>query len=416
MTSKRVSAPFDLKKTPSSSDDLPKKQAVATVQRPLPPHKTFTNGLFKPLSDKQIDMLEREYYTNKNMVGRDKLFFILKRKHGDKAPTQKAINDWLINQKTHQLHRRQFQSQTITPIRNVRVPNQLWMADLVDMHSKPDNGNKWILTVVDVFSKYAWARPMKNKEKQTVVVAMADILKSQKPRLMQTDNGSEFISGPFQALLRKYQVKHITGLAGRPFGQGSIERWNGTVKSIIGRLWTARKDKRWVADLPQIVDNYNKNIHASTGIPPADVLRENKEQMTEMNQSNDKRINLSNTEHADPRMKMGDEVRLKVMKGAIDSSTLKPNWSRGVYKISKVKAPQGSKAPSFRVRDDDGDLLKDTYTATDLLKIQQQRMMKSPIKVQKTQTVRRPRTRQAAQVRLAQPRRSSRLQGQSGSQ
>ena len=308
MTSKRVSAPFDLKKNPSSSDDLPKKQAVATVQRPLPPHKTFTNGLFKPLSDKQIDMLEREYYTNKNMVGRDKLFFILKRKHGDKAPTQKAINDWLINQKTHQLHRRQFQSQTITAIRNVRVPNQLWMADLVDIHSKPDNGNKWILTVVDVFSKYAWARPMKNKEKQTVVVAMADILKSQKPRLLQTDNGSEFISAPFQALLRKYQVKHITGLAGRPFGQGSIERWNGTVKSIIGRLWTARKDKRWVADLPQIVDNYNKNIHASTGIPPADVLRENKEQMAEMNQSNDKRINLSNTEHADPRMKMGDEV------------------------------------------------------------------------------------------------------------
>ena len=166
----------------------------------------------------------------------------------------------------------------------------------------------------------------------------------------------------------------------------------------------------------EIVDNYNKNIHASTGIPPADVLRENKEQMAKMNQSNDKRINLSNTEHADPRMKMGDEVRLKVMKGAIDSSTLKPNWSRGVYKISKVKAPQGSKAPSFRVRDDDGDLLKDTYTATDLLKIQQQRMMKSPIKVQKTQTVRRPRTRQAAQVRLAQPRRSARLQGQSASQ
>ena len=72
MTSKRVSAPFDLKNNPSSSDDLPKKQAVATVQRPLPPHKTFTNSLFKPLSDKQIDMLEREYYTNKNMVGRDK--------------------------------------------------------------------------------------------------------------------------------------------------------------------------------------------------------------------------------------------------------------------------------------------------------------------------------------------------------
>ena len=44
---------------------------------------------------------------------------------------------------------------------------------------------------------------------------MADILKSQKPRLMQTDNGSEFIAGPFQTLLRKFQVKHTTSVAGR---------------------------------------------------------------------------------------------------------------------------------------------------------------------------------------------------------
>ena len=54
-------------------------------------------------------------------------------------------------------------------------------------------------------------------------------------------------------------------------------------------------------------------------------------------------------------------------------------------------------------------MLKDTYTATDLQKIAQQRLMKSPIKVQKKHTVRRPRTRQAAQVRLVQPRRPVRL-------
>jgi transposase InsO family protein len=222
----------------------------------VPPRKSFTNGLFRPLTDQQFDMLEREYYTNKNMVGRDKLYFILKRKYGDRAPTQKAINDWLINQKVHQLHRRQFKSQTITPIRNVRVPNQMWQADLVDMGSKPDNGYKWILTVVDIFSKYAYARAMRNKEKQTVATAMADILRTQKPRLLQTDNGSEFIASNFQALLRRYNVKHITGLAGRAFSQGNIERWNGTVKAVIGRLWTARKQKKWVADLPQIVDNY----------------------------------------------------------------------------------------------------------------------------------------------------------------
>ena len=119
MTSKRVSAPLDLRNELQSDDAPLKKQTI-------PPRKPFTNGLFRPLNDQQIDMLEREYYTDKNMVGRDKLFFILKRKYGAKAPTQKAINDWLINQKPHQLHRRQFQSQTITPIKNVRVPNQMW--------------------------------------------------------------------------------------------------------------------------------------------------------------------------------------------------------------------------------------------------------------------------------------------------
>jgi transposase InsO family protein len=354
-------------------------------------------------------MLEREYYTNKNMVGRDKLYFILKRKYGDRAPTQKAINDWLINQKVHQLHRRQFKSQTITPIRNVRVPNQMWQADLVDMGSKPDNGYKWILTVVDIFSKYAYARAMRNKEKQTVATAMADILRTQKPRLLQTDNGSEFIASNFQALLRRYNVKHITGLAGRAFSQGNIERWNGTVKAVIGRLWTARKQKKWVADLQQIVDNYNKNIHASTGIPPADINRSNKPQIEQLNEQNDKRINLANTEHADPRLKVGDEVRLKVMKGAIDSSTLKPNWTRGVYKISKARQPDGSKAPTFRVEDTEGDVLKDTYTSTDLLKISKSKLQRSPIKVVTQQRVNRPRTRQQSRVSLAQPRRSARL-------
>ena len=61
-------------------------------------------------------MLNQEYYTKKNMVGRDKLYFSLKRQYGPDAPTQKAINDWLQQQNVHQVHRRQFASKTITPI------------------------------------------------------------------------------------------------------------------------------------------------------------------------------------------------------------------------------------------------------------------------------------------------------------
>ena len=96
-------------------------------------------------------MLNQEYYVKKNMVGRDKLYFSLKRQYGANAPTQKAINDWLQQQKVHQIHKRQFQTKTITPIRNVKKPNQLWQMDLIDMGSKPDNGFKWIITAIDLF-------------------------------------------------------------------------------------------------------------------------------------------------------------------------------------------------------------------------------------------------------------------------
>ena len=195
--------------TPSSAPDdldfgpqLPPPPKRATRNPVPPPPSPYTNGLFKPLTKRQEDMLNQEYYVKKNMVGRDKIYFSLKRQYGANAPTQKAINDWLQQQKVHQIHKRQFQTKTITPIRNVKKPNQLWQMDLVDMGSKPDNGFKWIITAIDLFSKFAYARPMRNKERRTVVRAATDIFQVAKPRVLQTDNGSEFISCEFQALLR----------------------------------------------------------------------------------------------------------------------------------------------------------------------------------------------------------------------
>ena len=109
-------APDDLDFGPQKPP--PAKQAT---RNPVPPPPSpYTNGLFKPLTKRQEDMLNQEYYVKKNMVGRDKIYFSLKRQYGENAPTQKAINDWLQQQKVHQIHKRQFQTKTITPIRNVK--------------------------------------------------------------------------------------------------------------------------------------------------------------------------------------------------------------------------------------------------------------------------------------------------------
>ena len=83
-----------------SADALLQQPAPrATPKRAAPPAKQYTNGIFKPLTKRQEDMLNQEYYNKKNMVGRDKLYFSLKQQFGPDAPTQKAINDWLQQQK-----------------------------------------------------------------------------------------------------------------------------------------------------------------------------------------------------------------------------------------------------------------------------------------------------------------------------
>ena len=89
---------FGLQMTPDdldSADTLQHPAPQPTPKRAALPAKQYTNGIFKPLTKRQEDMLNQEYYNKKNMVGRDKLYFSLKQQFGPDAPTQKAINDWL---------------------------------------------------------------------------------------------------------------------------------------------------------------------------------------------------------------------------------------------------------------------------------------------------------------------------------
>jgi len=70
--------------------------------------------------------------------------------------------------------------------------NGYWQVDLIDFQKYNERGFKWILTVVDVFSKYLWARPLKNKSAEEVKEAFSCIFKERRPIVLQTDNSKEF--------------------------------------------------------------------------------------------------------------------------------------------------------------------------------------------------------------------------------
>ena len=92
--------------------------------------------------------------------------------------------------------------------------DEIWAADLVEMQkfSKWNKGLKYLLMVIDIFSKYGWIVPLKDKKTESVSLAFHHIFKKskRKPEKLWTDKGSEFISKHFKDFLKKNNIMLYT--------------------------------------------------------------------------------------------------------------------------------------------------------------------------------------------------------------
>ena len=123
---------------------------------------------------------------------------------------------------------------------NVYGKNDLWQADLVEMipYSKKNGGFKYILCVIDCFTKLSWAIPLKTKSGKEVTSAMATILLVRSPKLLQLDNGKEFYNTTFDALMTKYNIHKYSTFS--ILKASIVEIFNRTLKQKMYREFTAR--------------------------------------------------------------------------------------------------------------------------------------------------------------------------------
>ena len=155
------------------------------------------------------------------------------------------------------------------------VDNQ-WQSDLVDMShlSKFNQGYNYILTTIDIFSKYAWAVPLKNKTGQALVEAYRQIFSlGRVPQKLQTDKGTEFINRGVQALLKEYDVKFFT--TNNETKASVVERFNRTLKTKMWKYFTSQNTHRYIDILPDLMEAYNNSFHRSIKTKPSQVSREN---------------------------------------------------------------------------------------------------------------------------------------------
>lgn len=160
----------------------------------------------------------------------------------------------------------------------VNAWNVKWEADLIvwgNDYNDWNDGYVYILTIIDVFSKYAFGFPLKDKSAATVSNIFNGLFRYSKPRILETDNGSEFKNKELRRVCEEHLVHLLHSHSERPLGY--IERFNSTLKTmLLGYLATeqGRKtrphNKRWIHILDKTLENYNHSPHHSLqGISPA---------------------------------------------------------------------------------------------------------------------------------------------------
>lgn len=154
--------------------------------------------------------------------------------------------------------------------------NQLIMCDLVEWPDKyrfQNRNYRFILTVIDCFSKKLYAVPIKHKEKHEVAAALEKIISefTVYPTLMVTDSGTEFFNSAVNKIVNKYGINHYKANSRTKFKASLVERVIRTLKTRIARYFQKNNTTKWIDILDQFVENYNNTPHSSTGLAPNDV-------------------------------------------------------------------------------------------------------------------------------------------------
>lgn len=155
--------------------------------------------------------------------------------------------------------------------------DEIWAADLIEIQkfSKWNKGIKYLLMVIDVFSKFGWIKPLKNKKTDTATIAFDEVLKKRKPKMIWTDKGSEFVSKHFKDFLKKNKITPYH--TDNEEKSSIIERWNKTIKNKMCRkMFSANNNTVYWNKLDKLVGDYNKTRHSSIGMTPINASKKGK--------------------------------------------------------------------------------------------------------------------------------------------
>ena len=209
--------------------------------------------------------------------------------------------------------------------------DDIWSLDILDLKDYgPENnrGYRYVLVIIDNFSKFGWTSPLKNKNAQTIKDSFENILinSKRKPNLIETDRGKEFYNNIFQDFLNKNDIK----LYSRNTSLGAVfaERFNRTIRDLLKKIVFEKGDGNWIDILQTITKQYNNRIHSSTKLTPIQASLKKNEGYVYKNL-------LDKRKKVKPKFQINDLVRTADLKKTFSKGDT-TSWSYKLYKITEI--------------------------------------------------------------------------------
>ena len=280
---------------------------------------------------------------------------------GAKRKLGLGVIEWSdpLTDELHKPVRRNFQKRRVVAYKS----NDIWAADLVDMqyYAKTNKGYRYILMIIDVFSKYGWAIPLKKKTGSEMVEVFTQLWDSgeKPPKFLWTDKGREFDNAQMKALLKSRNV-HLYWTENEE-KSAIVERWNRTIKQWMWKYFTNHRTGVYINILPQLIERYNNTYHRSIKCTPSDARKPSNHQHV-FNALYGGTNKIDKKLEKLPKFHVGDQVRITKKKKHFEKGYTN-NWTEEVFTITEVK---DTYPYTYKLKDTRGEKVIGTFYETEL--------------------------------------------------
>ena len=252
----------------------------------------------------------------------------------EKGISRKDVKRWLETQSTYTRYKPKMKPHRYLKTFVGHLADQAQL-DLVDMqkYGRENRGYQWILTAIELLSRYAFAVPVYRKNTESMTKAVQQFLDDfherfgKYPNVVQFDEGLEFYNVGVKTLLKENGVEYFSSKSEKK--AAIVERLNRTLKTMMWKYFYVKETHRWIDVLENFAKNYNNTVHGTIHMKPKNVDKKNENVVW---------ITLYGHEMGElplPKFRIGDQVRIVSYKNVFTKG-YEANFTEEVYEILEV--------------------------------------------------------------------------------